>query len=303
MASALRTASFNGTTNEPSFGHSEVVHVVAPIVTNTGIIPQPYDTNGATARSSSASGSGTVTKWNGAGPLHGHTSPRMISSTVGFYERRCGRVDTGFTRRDAQTVGFHREGTMPHWPISDEQLREMYRGGAGNDEAKWWARFWGRIHTWGVMPRRWVTLEVPGRRTGNLMAVPLGMADLDGRWYLVSMLGECNWVRNVRANGGSAVLRHGRAVACRLVEVPPSYSGAVLRRYVAKVPGGRPHIPVQRGAPVSDFAAVTDQYPVFEVFLQDPDGTMRAWVPTRSWVPAVVATLIVIGAARHRFAR
>ncbi len=38
----------------------------------------------------------------------------------------------------------------------------MYRGGAGNDEAKWWARFWGRVHAWGVMPRRWVTLEVPG---------------------------------------------------------------------------------------------------------------------------------------------
>jgi len=177
---------------------------------------------------------------------------------------------------------------MPRWPISDDELREMYRGGAGNDEAKWWARFWGRVHRSGVMPRRWVTLEVPGRRTGNPMSVPLGMADLDGRWYLVSMLGECNWVRNVRANGGRAVLHHGSAVGCHLVEVSPSSSAAVLQRYLDKVPGGRPHIPVRRGASVAEFATIADEYPVFEVFRADPDGTMRPWAPTRSWLPAAL---------------
>lgn len=30
---------------------------------------------------------------------------------------------------------------MPKWPISDDELREMYRSGAGNGDAKWWARF------------------------------------------------------------------------------------------------------------------------------------------------------------------
>ena len=46
-----------------------------------------------------------------------------------------------------------------------------------------------------------MTLEVLGRRSGLLRRFPLGMARLDGRWYLVSMLGEqCNWVQNVRAS-------------------------------------------------------------------------------------------------------
>ena len=39
----------------------------------------------------------------------------------------------------------------------------------------------------------------------------------------------------------------------------------ILRRYVEKVPGGRPHIPVARGASTDAFAAIADRYPVFEV--------------------------------------
>ena len=41
----------------------------------------------------------------------------------------------------------------------------------------------------GLLPRRWVTLEVVGRRTGRVTRFPLGMADWHGDWYLVSMLG------------------------------------------------------------------------------------------------------------------
>jgi hypothetical protein len=177
---------------------------------------------------------------------------------------------------------------VPKWPISDDELRAMYRGGAGNDEAKWWARFWGRVHAWGVMPRRWVTLEVPGRRTGRVMRVPLGMADLDGRWYLVSMLGECNWTRNVRANDGRAVLRRGRGDHCRFVDVPVDVAGPILQRYVDKVPGGRPHIPVAKGSPVAEFDAVADRFPVFEVFADDGVTPYR---PPRSWFPLAVAAV------------
>ena len=48
--------------------------------------------------------------------------------------------------------------------------------------------------------------------TGAVTRFPLGMADVDNQWYLVSMLGEnCNWVKNVRAAGGRATLRRRRA--------------------------------------------------------------------------------------------
>jgi deazaflavin-dependent oxidoreductase (nitroreductase family) len=141
----------------------------------------------------------------------------------------------------------------------------MYPSGRGDATARRFARFWARVFSTGLLPARWVTLEVPGRISGESRSFPLGMADVDGRWYLVSMLGECAWVRNVRAVGGEVVLRRRSRRSVTLVEVPVAERGPVLRRYVDKVPGGRPHIPVPRGAPFEEFQAISAGYPVFEV--------------------------------------
>ena len=154
---------------------------------------------------------------------------------------------------------------MPRWSISDEAAREMYTGGRGNETARWYARLWNRVFAMGVLPRRWVTLEVRGRRSGRTTSFPLGMADVDGRWYLVSMLGECSWVANVRAADGEVVLRRRRRRRVRLVEVPVERRAPILQRYLDKVPGGRPHIAVPRGAPVGEFARIAGDHPVFEV--------------------------------------
>lgn len=152
------------------------------------------------------------------------------------------------------------------WPYFEERLRAMYAGGRGNPTARRFARWWARVFDLGLTPKRWVTLEVTGRRTGRTRRFPLGMADWHGHWYLVPMLGERSaWVRNVRAADGHAVLRHGRARPCRLVEVPVAERAPILKRYLEKVPGGRPHIPVDRHAPLAEFAAIAEHYPVFRV--------------------------------------
>jgi deazaflavin-dependent oxidoreductase (nitroreductase family) len=154
--------------------------------------------------------------------------------------------------------------------ISDDSLRAMYAGGRGNATAQRFSRCWARVFALGVLPRRWVTLEVTGRRSGQLRRFPLGMADCEGHWYLVPMLGErCQWVQNVRTAGGRAVLRRRRAVRCRLVELPEAERPAILRRYLLKVPGARPHIPLGPDAPAADFAAIAPRYPVFLV-VPDP---------------------------------
>ena len=152
----------------------------------------------------------------------------------------------------------------------DARLRAMYVGGRADATARRYARFWSRVLRLGVVPRRWVVLEVPGRKSGRTTHFPLGMADVDGDWYLVSMLGECNWVLNVRAADGHAVLRRRRPRPVVLEEVPAGERAPVLRRYVVKVPGGRPHIPVDRHQDVEAFAAIADRYPVFRVV---PVGT------------------------------
>jgi len=157
------------------------------------------------------------------------------------------------------------------WPYGDDRLRAMYRGGRADATARRFSRLWAAVFGLGLMPRRWVTLEVPGRRSGRVTRFPLGMADLDGQRYLVPMLGErCNWVQNVRAAGGRATLRRRSAVACRLVELPVSERAPILKRYLQQVPGARPHIPVGRHAPVADFEAIAPRYPVFRV---TPGGT------------------------------
>ena len=166
---------------------------------------------------------------------------------------------------------------MRLWPhFSDDDLRAMYPAGRADATARRLAHLWVRVFALGLAPRRWVTIEVAGRRSGRPVRFPLGMADWRGQWYLVSMLGEqCNWVQNVRAADGRAVLRHRRATSCRLVEVPAAERSPIIRRYLQTVPGARPHVPVDRRAPDSQFQAISPRYPVFRVV----PGTTR---PTRT---------------------
>jgi hypothetical protein len=156
---------------------------------------------------------------------------------------------------------------MDRWPFySPDELRRMYRGGRGDATARRYARVWAVVFGLGLMPRRWVTLEVPGRRSGKTTRFPLGMADWEGDWYLVPMLGDrCNWVANVRAAGGRAVLRRGRAHPCALTELPVGERPPVLQRYLRKVPGARPHVPVDPDASLEEFRRIAPRYPVFRV--------------------------------------
>lgn len=96
-------------------------------------------------------------------------------------------------------------------PVVDGYLRRLYAGGRPNGVARVLNRVSARLYALGIWPRRLVTLQVRGRRTGRLISFPMVVADLAGERYLVSMLGErANWVQNLRAAGGNAVLLHGR---------------------------------------------------------------------------------------------
>lgn len=147
----------------------------------------------------------------------------------------------------------------------DARLRRMYPGGRADAAARRLARFWAVVFRLGLQPRRWVTLEVPGRSTGRPRRFPLGMADVDGRWFLVSMLGECHWVANVRAAGGEASLLRGRRWPVHLVEVPPAERAPVVSRYLERVPGGRPHIRARLAEPRATLKSVAAALPVFRV--------------------------------------
>ena len=144
--------------------------------------------------------------------------------------------------------------------------RWLYQGGRPNALARAINRGFAMLHSLGVAPNYLVTLEVTGRRSGRTISFPLAMVVLNGERYLVSMLGaEASWVRNVRAAGGRATLRHGRTEQVQLEEVAVEQRSPILKAYLQKAPGARPHIPVHMDAPLEDFAAIAGQYPVFRV--------------------------------------
>jgi len=131
-------------------------------------------------------------------------------------------------------------------------------------------RGFAAVHASGLAPDHWVALEVVGRRSGRTISFPLVMAVLDGERYLVSMLGaDAAWVRNVRAAGGRAVLRHGRTEQVLLEELEIEKRAPVLKTYLERAPGARPHLPIDKDAPVEEFETIAGQFPVFRVVTGD----------------------------------
>jgi deazaflavin-dependent oxidoreductase (nitroreductase family) len=156
----------------------------------------------------------------------------------------------------------------------------MYRSGKPNQLAAAMNRGWAIAGSLGIWPSRLVTLEVRGRTSGRTYSFPLIAADVDHERYLVAMLGSgATWVANVRAAGGHAVIHQRSRQDVWLEEVPVAERAPILRRYVQVAPGGRPHIPVDRHAPVEAFAAVADDFPVFRIHHGQGPGTMRTNPP------------------------
>jgi deazaflavin-dependent oxidoreductase (nitroreductase family) len=144
--------------------------------------------------------------------------------------------------------------------------RSLYRSNRPGMLARLLNRGFAALHASRRAPEHWVTLQVTGRRSGRPISFPLVMVSRDGERYLVSMLGrEAAWVRNVAAAGGRAVLIHGRAQAVRLEPLAVERRAPVLKAYLQVAPGARPHVPVEKDAPVEAFEAIADAFPVFRV--------------------------------------
>jgi hypothetical protein len=142
----------------------------------------------------------------------------------------------------------------------------MYRGGRPNALTKIVNQGWASLHSLGIFPNWLVTLEVVGRQSGKTISFPLAMTVMNGERYLVSMLGEgTNWVRNVRASEGKARLRHGITEEVLLIEVDSRQRAPILKAYLQLAPGARPHIPINKDAPISEFEKIASQYPVFKL--------------------------------------
>ena len=127
-----------------------------------------------------------------------------------------------------------------------------------NQLASWWSGL--------GLSSRDAVLEVRGRASGQRRSTPVVIATVEGKRYLVSMLGPASdWVKNVEAAHGDAVLRQGRRRAVHLMAIPAAERASILSEYVRVATSGRHHLPVAVGAPLSEFQAIADRYPVYRI--------------------------------------
>lgn len=137
-------------------------------------------------------------------------------------------------------------------------------------------RWWATLFSSGILPNYMVTLEVIGRKSGRTVTLPVAVVVVDGQRYLASMLGEnVNWVQNVRASGGKAVIRRRGRENVHLEEVPADQRAPILKAYLQIAPGARPHIPVNKDAPIAEFEKIAAAFPVFRIEKEAP-ANLRA---------------------------
>ena len=115
-------------------------------------------------------------------------------------------------------------------------------------------------------------LEVRGRKTGKLYALPVDLLTAHGTLFLVAPRGYTQWVRNAEASG-DVTLRRGKHVeryrlrALTDAEKPPILKAYLdsFRREVQR------YFPIPAGSPAEQFAALASRYPAYELIRQRPD--------------------------------
>lgn len=118
----------------------------------------------------------------------------------------------------------------------------------------------------GVTPSHVVTLEVRGRRSGQVRSTAVIWVEHEGERYLVSPRGESEWVRNLRAAGGDAVIRHRGRRRVRLEEVPAQQRAPVLQTYLRKTASStRQLFELDPGASIDEFERIAARHPVFRI--------------------------------------
>lgn len=125
-------------------------------------------------------------------------------------------------------------------------------------------RFTSWLASLGLMPSKTVTLEVRGRSSGQMRSVVINWVEHDGQRYFVSPRGEGEWVRNVRAAGGEAVIRRRGRQGVRLEELPTEQRAPILKAYLGENAWStQQHFGVEPKAKLAEFEGIAARHPVF----------------------------------------
>jgi deazaflavin-dependent oxidoreductase (nitroreductase family) len=109
-------------------------------------------------------------------------------------------------------------------------------------------------------------LEVRGRKSGKVYAVPVNPVTVDGQRYLFSPRGETAWVKNIRVSG-TGTLRRGRHVEqVQVTELADSEKPPVFRAYLARWAWqvGK-FVAAPKDADDTEYLEIAPDHPVFRI--------------------------------------
>jgi deazaflavin-dependent oxidoreductase (nitroreductase family) len=128
-----------------------------------------------------------------------------------------------------------------------------------------------------------ILLTVRGRQSGKPRATPVGMLELDGRWFVQASYGETGWAGNLRTAGEATITGRGhRGLTVQAIELTPEEAGAMLRhalqpyrqlRFLRPLlgPHARPPMMIQRSRrfriddTLEEYVAEARRHPLFEL--------------------------------------
>lgn len=117
-----------------------------------------------------------------------------------------------------------------------------------------------------------VLLTVRGRKTGAERTTPIALIEKGGQRWLVSVYGDVNWTRNLRAAGEGVLTTGSRRECIIATELTPEAAARVLEEVTipllySNLVGSflRPYFKVGPGASAAAFVEEARRHPIFEV--------------------------------------
>ena len=124
----------------------------------------------------------------------------------------------------------------------------------------------GRLASIGLVPMSTVMLQVKGRRSGQTRSTAVSWIEHEGQRYLVAPRGNTEWVRNVKAADGEAVLKSRKTESVRLEEVPVEQRAPIIKTYLKKTAMvTKREFGLDPDAPMEEFEKIAPHHPVFRI--------------------------------------
>ena len=118
----------------------------------------------------------------------------------------------------------------------------------------------------GIGAKNNVTIEVAGRKSGEPRSTAVNNVEYEGERYLVAPRGNTEWVRNVRAASGQAILHRGKPEPVTLIDVPAASRAPVLQKYLGEnAMSTKASFGIDPKSPIEKFQEITDRHPVFKI--------------------------------------